>query len=297
MSLEPIDWTAPEPARPVALSRPTTAAQALAEYRRLAPDAAFLAGGTALSLAWGVAEEERPGVGTLIDLLGGAVATGIEPASLPDGRPALRVGAGTTLEAMRRDASVWMRARRLAEAIDAIGAPGVRHLATLGGNIGWRWGDTLPALLAADAWVSLAEGGARPLATVLELARGEQAPLPLLDAVFWPQRPAPVTGWSVCEKLGARAAFSPSRLTLAIEARCEGGVIAQPCVAATAAGWPARRLPAAEAWLAGRSPAELAGAVSALQSACLADTEDPARARLVARLLAGHLSREAALHG
>ena len=170
MSLELLDWTAPEPARLPALCRPATAAQALAEYRRLAPDAAFLAGGTALPLAWGVAEEERPGAGTLIDLLAGAITTGIEPASLPDGRPALRVGAATTLEAMRRDASVWMRARRLAEAIDAIGAPGVRHLATLGGNIGWRWGDTLPALLAADAWVILAEGGAQPLVTVLEVS-------------------------------------------------------------------------------------------------------------------------------
>ncbi len=285
------------PARAPALCQPASAAEALAMHQHLSADAAYLAGGTALQLNWGVAEEERPTVGTLIDLLGGAVASGICEGTLPDGRPALRIGAATSLEDLRLDASVWLRARRLAEAIGAVGAPGVRHLATIGGNVGWRWGDTLPALLAADAWVELADRGPQPLADVLEGAHRANAALPLIDALLWPHRAAIRPGWSVYEKLGGREAFSPSRLTLGLEARCDEGRVADPRVAVTAAGWPARRLPQVEAWLSGRPAATLASHATALRDACLADVGDAHRARLLARLLVGHFGREAGLHG
>ena len=209
----------------------------------------------------------------------------------------MRIGAATLLEDLRQDASIGLHARRLVEAIDAIGAPGVRHLATIGGNVGWRWGDTLPTLLAAEAWVVLADGGPHPLASVLDTARLENAALPLIDALLWPRPEARSPGWSVYEKLGGREAFSPSRLTLGLEVRCDEGRVADPRVAVTAAGWPARRLPQVEAWLSGRPAATLASYATALRDACLADIGDAHRARLVARLLTGHLGREASLHG
>lgn len=284
-----MDWTLPPPAGAPALCQPASAAQALA--LRQQPGAAYIAGGTALQLAWGVAEEERPTAGLLIDLLAGAVPAGVALAALPDGRPALRLGAGTRLEALRRDPRVRHQAPRLAEALDSIAAPGVRQLATLGGNIAWRCGDAVPALLAAGAWVELAEGGPQPLESLL------QAGPPLIGSVLWPLASAPWTGWSVFEKLGWRAAFSPSRLTLAIEVACVDGCFEQPHLAATAAGWPARRLAQAEAWLAGRSTSALAGESAALRQACLADLQDASRARLAANLIAGHLMREASVHG
>ena len=293
----PIDWHSPPPAAAPALCQPGSATEALSASRHLGPRAAFIAGGTALPLAWGVAEEARPEVSHLIDLLAGALSADIAPAVLPDGTPVLRLGAGVTLETLRRDARVRSVAPRLAEAIEALAAPGVRHLATLGGNIGWRWGDALPALLAAGAWVRTADGAQAPLERILDEARAAGRDVPLVTDVAWPLPNAPRTGWSIAEKLGWRAAFSPSRLTLALEVGWDAGVFSAPRVAATAAGWPARRLAHVERWLDGRSPAALADRGSELRQACLADGADALRARLLARLLVGHLSHEARVHG
>lgn len=292
------DWSLPPPGVAPALCQPSDATQALALGGQAG--AAWIAGGTALQLAWGVAEEERPTVTLLIDLLAGAVPAGVLPDQLPDGRPALRIGAGTRLEALRRCPELRTQAPRLAEALDAIAAPGVRHLATLGGNVGWRCGDALPVLLARGAWAALADGSRRPLAELLHMRTGQ--PLPLISALLWPLDTARWIGWSVVEKVGWRAAFSPSRLTLALEVACDDGAFATPSLAATAAGWPARRLPAVEAWLAGRRPEALIREAAGLRAACAADLRDAGppqaeRTRLAARLISGHLSREASVHG
>ena len=286
----------PASVRP-SLQRPSSSADAVDLYRRLGSDAAYIAGGTALQLAWGVADEERPGVSVLIDLLAGALASGVEVSVPADGTPMLRLGAGARLEILRRDPGLRAIAPRLAQALDAIGAPGVRHLATLGGNIGWGCGDALPALLAADAMVVLAEGPIQPLADVLDAARTAGRPIPLITEICWPGRRTPRRGWSVFEKVGWRAAFSPSRLTFALEASSDHGVITNARVAVTAAGWPARRLPGVEAFLEGRLAATLVHEAQSLRAACAVDLEEPGRVRLIARLLVGHFAREAALHG
>jgi CO/xanthine dehydrogenase FAD-binding subunit len=292
-----IDWVAQPPAAACALSQPFTAAAALDLRRACGPEATYIAGGTALQLGWGVAEEQRPSHTLLIDVLAGAVPAGVHLDVLPDGSRALRLGAAARLEALRRDARVRAAAPRLAEAFDAIAAPAVRHLATLGGNIGWRCGDALPALLAAGAWLTLAEGTRVPLDRMLDEARAGGAALPLIAEVCWPLARAPRPGWSIFEKIGWRAAFSPSRLTLAIEALSDRGVIAEPRVAATAAGWPARRLTRVERVLVGLTPEALRRDAGGLRAACLADLDDSPQARLVTRLLTGHLSREAMPHG
>lgn len=291
----PIDWVPRTAGKAPALVRAASAQQALAARRSLGPGAVFVAGATALQLAWGVAEEESPDASHLVDLLGGALPAGIDDVILPDGTLALRVGAAARLESLRRDPRLRAWVPRLCDAIDAIASPGVRNLATLGGNIGWRCGDALPALLASQARAGLAEGGVAPLVEILDAARRDPAgDLPLIEAVFLPKgSSAHAGGWSVFEKVGWRATFSPSRLTLAVEASEQGGRIATARVAATAAGWPARRLPSVEAWLIGRAVAALRVDAPALSAACLADLGDASRARLAARLLTGHLAREA----
>jgi len=292
-----IHWSPEAAALRPSLERPSSIADAVSLRRRLGVDAAYIAGGTALQLSWGVDEEERPGVSVLIDLLAGALGSGIGESVLADGRPVLRIGAGARLEALRRDPRVRAGAPRLAQALDAIGAPGVRQLATLGGNVGWGCGDALPALLAADATVLLAEGPMQPLGQVLDAARMRGGPVPLITDVCWPRRVAARAGWSVFEKVGWRAAFSPSRLTLALEARNDRGVIADVRVAVAAAGLPARRLADVERFLDGCVAAALGEHAEKLRAVCVAELDDPGRSRLLARLLVGHLSREATAHG
>jgi CO/xanthine dehydrogenase FAD-binding subunit len=182
----------------------------------------FAAGCTVLQLSWG-----PDGPAALTDLAGLVEARGI---GMVDGR--LRVGALTSLEDCRTDPMVRRHAPLLAQACGVIGALGVRMLGTLGGNIGWRCGDSVPALLALGALVETMEG-LIPLDAVLA-----QPVIPLLLAVHIPPPPAV----AVFEKIGHRAAFSLSAVTVA--GCIDGGTVR---LAAGAAGQPARRLRRAEA--------------------------------------------------
>jgi len=244
------------------LLRPRNAKEAtvfLADHR----DAVLIAGGTALQLAW---TDGPPATLIAVDALPEAQGLRME-----DGM--LRIGAAMQLETLRTNALVQEQAPLLARACGEIGALGVRNIATLGGNIAWRMGDTLPALLVSGAEAELADGRRLPLAGLLKAGS-----LPLLLAIHWPMQ---ATDFCFFEKLSHRASFSPSRLTIAGMRNADSLRLA-----ASAAGLPARRLLHCETLLqAGTSPAS-----AALSAAALADLDgDAARGRLLARVLQGVL--------
>jgi CO/xanthine dehydrogenase FAD-binding subunit len=220
-----------------ALLRPTDLPAAL--QAAAAGSSAYIAGGTALQLQW----IDLPQPAALVDLTGVA-DRGI---SLQDG--SLRIGAGVTLERCRKDPLVRSGAPLLALACETIGAFSVRNLGTLGGNIGWRLGDTLPALLASDASVELADGRLMPLEALLRQT-ALTTPLPLLVAVHVP---SPATkAAAFFEKVGHRASFSPTVVaacgSVAMDAK---GDVTGARLAASAAGVPAFLLPATQSALAG----------------------------------------------
>lgn len=238
----------------------------------LGPAAAFVGGGTALQLAW--MEGAPPGL-TLVDVNHLPQAQGIDIR-----RGVLRIGAAVRLEAVRTDARVRQFAPLLAQACDGLAALSVRHLATLGGNVGWRFGDTLAALLAMGAQAELADGQQVPLDGLM--SRPE---LPLVVALHVDGGRLPRIAFY--EKVGRRAAFSPSRLALAVCADPGppggAGLLQNLRIGASGAGLRGRRLRAAERCLSGPGGATL-------REACAHDLpEDVAIARLAARLLAGHL--------
>jgi CO/xanthine dehydrogenase FAD-binding subunit len=252
--------------------QPHTAREAQSLKDALGASAAFIGGGTALQLAWG---DETPEL-ILIDVAGlpevqGIVLTGTR----------LRIGAGIRLESLRRDPFVLAHAPLLAAACDSLAALSVRHLATLGGNVGWRCGDTLAVLLVLDALAELADGSTIPLATWLTVNTS-----PLLVAVHIVADVA--SPLAFFEKVGHRAAFSPTRLALAMHALRVDSKLVTVRVAASAAGLPARRLHRVEQALEGLSLTQLERASTA--TACAQDISDPALARLACRLLHGHLA-------
>lgn len=259
--------------------RPADAAEAQRLRDADPAGTAFVGGGTALQLGWA---DGPPALCLLaVDRLPTAQGWCRVEAG---GRRWLRLGAALRLEALRRDPALRQAAPLLAAACDQLAAPGVRHLATLGGNVGWRWGDTLAPLLALDAEAELADGRRQPLAALLPAA-----PLPLVVALWLPE-PAAAPRLAVYEKVGRRAAFSPARLALALWQPAGTA----PRLAACGAGWMARRLAATEAVLAAHlaCAADPAHGISAaaLQPACRADLDDDAAlGRLAARLIAGHL--------
>ncbi len=189
------------------------------------------------------------------------------------------------LETVRTHALVREHAPLLAQALAQLGALGVRHLGTLGGNVGWRWGDSTPALLVLDAQAECAHapGQRLPLAALLA-----EAELPLIVALHIPLQPGHPPAQTVFEKAAARAAFAPARLRFTL--RWSAGQLSHAACAAP--DLPARLLVNALAWLQAhpgrRGPAALAG----LRQACADDglpTQQPEDlAHLAARLIAGH---------
>ncbi len=198
----------------------------------------IVAGGTALQLGWGQTAPTDP----LIDISRMAVARGITEIA-----GTLRVGALETLETCRTNPLIRRHAPLLAEACETIAALGVRTLATLGGNIGWRQGDSIPALLALGAQVECLDG-VSPLADILTAPA-----MPLLLAVHLP--PLPRHAVTIFEKTGHRAAFSLSIVTVAgYLDRTPSGSIRHARLAVCGANLPARRLPIAEAMLLCETP-------------------------------------------
>jgi CO/xanthine dehydrogenase FAD-binding subunit len=240
---------------------------------------AYVGGGTALQPGWA----EEPADLALIDVSCLPEAQGVLQRETPAG-PVLRIGAATRLERLRTDPRVATRAPLLARSLRSLAALGVRHLATLGGNIGWRAGDTLAPLLVLDAQADIGNGpdGGVPLQTVLAAPE-----LPLVLAVEIPLQPA--LTFEVFEKIGLRAAFSASRLAIALRAQLGRGRVETLCVAVTGAELPARRLWQLERAWSGQETAS--PCLAELRAACAQDLPgNAARARLALRLLMGHLA-------
>lgn len=257
------------------------AGTARARKHALRGRAAYIGGGTALQLGWGEPGLAPPAL-TLIDVTRLPEAQGVARLDAPTG-PVLRIGAAMRLEQLRTHPLVVQHAPLLARSLQTLAALGVRHLATLGGNIGWRWGDTLAPLLALEAVADIGNGpgAAVPLQAVLAAPE-----LPLVLAVEIPLIPAYTL--EVFEKIGLRAAFSPTRLAMALCAHVAAGRIEKLHVAVTGAQLPARRLWQVERTLVGRVPASLRP--DELRIACAQDLPgEAARARLAMRLLTGHL--------
>lgn len=257
---------------------PRSADEACA-LRAAHPDALPVAGATAAQLAW--PQGRAPAL--LLDL-GLLVRAARErptgEVDAPGGARALELSAFAPLETLRRDPLLGRALPALAALIGGVGAAPVRRLGTLGGNLCWPAGDLRCAMLALDATGRFARGGER----ALHDAPGDD----LLVAVRIPL----VARLAVFEKVGYRAAFSPSLVTVAV-VREAGGFR----VAAGGGVTVAQRLPAVEALAQGPvlpPPAALRAAVES----DLHTGDDPLasaaeRRAVAARVIAGHL---AALH-
>lgn len=259
------------------IERPADLHEAQERRSLLGARGAFVGGGTALQLAW---RDGTPAL-TLVDVSGLPGALGLSLAGAH-----LRIGAATRLETLRRDPLVQRHAPLLVDACEGLAALSIRHLATLGGNVGWGHGDTLAVLLALEAEAELADGGCLALADVIEAPE-----LPLLAALRVDTVRPPALAFY--EKIGHRAAFSPTRLALAFCAGIDGaGRLNAPRVAASGAGLRARRLRQVERML-NDAPLHAIGAL-ALREACAHDLDqDAALARVAAAVLAGRLEASA----
>jgi carbon-monoxide dehydrogenase medium subunit len=275
---------------PFALEEPTSLAEALALLDPDDPDVRAIAGGTALMLMMksGLYRPQR-----LVSLrrLDPAL-TGIRATS--DG--GLEIGAMVRLAEIERSAAVRTAAPVIAETLLTHSNIRVRNVATLGGNLahGDPHMDLPPVLIALGATVRVAGPAGERVVAVEDLVTGyletTLANNELIIAVAVP----PQTGRrAVYAKCTARTADDWPALGLAVSVRAEQGTLRDTRVAIGGATETARRLPQAEAALAGRAVSEEtlreAGRAAAAEAPVVADHHGSAAYKRV--LIEVHLQR------
>jgi CO/xanthine dehydrogenase FAD-binding subunit len=181
----------------------------------------------------------------------------IEVAGIPDGR--IMVGAAVTFTRLLRHAGLRGCAPLLVEAVEHIGSPQIRNVATLGGNVvnAAACADSVPALvcLGAEAVVVLPAGETRcPVADlIIGTHRTQLSSGALIRAFVFDAQPA--TSHSAFERLGRRRAMAIARLSLAALGQLDStGRIAALRLVPGAAFARFRRASAVEEMLVGQTP-------------------------------------------
>ncbi|AGW14208.1 FAD binding domain-containing protein [Megalodesulfovibrio gigas] len=169
----------------------------------------------------------------------------------------LRLGAMATHARLLGHPLIAARLPVLAQALAVLGAPAIRTMGTLGGNLvtASPAGDSLPPLLALNALVELASrSGVRQLplaAFLLGPGRTALAPGEIVTAVLVP--PQPEAAVHHFEKVGRRAALAIAVASLAaVVVRDTTGVVIDARLAVGSLGPTALRCTEAEACLCGR---------------------------------------------
>jgi len=236
---------------------PTSLAAARRLKRRLGEDGCYGAGTTLLRTQWESRMRHVPRC--LISLQAIPELSGIRRTE--DG--GLEIGAMTTLGLCRADPEVRSLSGLLVEAIGSIAAPAVRNLATLGGNLCSLTGDVLPALLALEAELTV-DRDSGPVRIGLRQWLAEAAEREAEEILCGIHLPPASMGvslesagtTSICRyvKLGRRAAFTPSLVTVALAGRMrlEDGAILGARLALGGGTARPHRLPTAERLLEGR---------------------------------------------
>lgn len=195
------------------------------------------------------------------------------------GRDGVTLGALVTFAAIREHAVLARRLPALAAAAAEIGAWGIQHRATLGGNIANASpaGDSLPVLLAHDAVVrARSAAGAREVpcaALFIGYRQLALRPDELIESVFVPWPAAGARAFF--RKVGTRRAQSISKVVFCGVARLDrAGRVAHARLAYGSMAPVPLRAAAAERALAGRLPEEAAADAAAALDADLAPIDD-----------------------
>ncbi|RED65983.1 FAD binding domain-containing protein [Cohnella lupini] len=218
-------------------------------------DAIYVAGGTLLRTQWesGLAAVPKH----LIDLSSIPGLTGIEKKE-----DSLAIGALTTLGQCRKDPDVLQHSPLLVEAVRSIAASSVRNLATIGGNIVSRVGDSLPVFIVCQAEFEWNTGLSPMTEDASEWVERLQVQLPkashLLTRVHLPlfrETDLVPKRFGAFHKVGRREAFTPSLVTVAINGGMKpDGKIADIRIAVGGGQTIPHRLVAVEKILKGQIP-------------------------------------------
>ncbi|QJD83422.1 FAD binding domain-containing protein [Cohnella herbarum] len=222
-------------------------------YKKLLDaDAVYVAGGTLLRTQWESGAVPVPK--HMIDLSSIPGMTGITI-----DEHSLTIGALTTLGTCRYDAHVNKLFPILVDAIRSIAATSVRNLATIGGNVASRVGDSLPAFIVCYADFEWNTGFSPMTEDSSEWVERIQVQMPkashLLTRIRLPlfaETDTVPKRFGAYHKVGRREAFAPSLVTVALNGGMKAdGRVANIAIAAGGGQTIPHRLHAAEKLLKG----------------------------------------------
>lgn len=261
-----------------AIDVPQTTAQALNSLAR-ARDAAVIAGGTTVMPR---VQAGDSGIGALVSL------TRLKLDRIEVKGERVTIGAATTLVAMAEHKALGF----LAPAIDSVGSPTLRNLATLGGNLFMKqpYGDLAVCLLALDADLTvIAKKGTRKIPLAAFFAKGISRDA-IVTAVSFTR---PAKGTWFYRKAMRRAQNSAAVVTIAAQLPLTKGKIGEARVALGGCGEHPVRAKAAEQSLNGakRDAASIATAANLLIKDAKPFTDAYASAWYRTRVLPVHFRR------
>ncbi|UOQ83361.1 FAD binding domain-containing protein [Gracilibacillus salinarum] len=226
--------------------KPATVEEATMIKNKRKQSAAYIAGGTLLQLQ---KEQGTPLPSHLIRLDQLTAFSKIQ-----EKEDSVEVGAFVTLAECVHHPLLEGQARLLQEAALAVASPAVRNRGTIGGNIAYGIGDTIPAMLALDCditWMDEDQKLTTSLWYFLQYARKEEA---LILSIQIPKQFSSDKRYAFYQKVGRRESFIPSLVTASIVCdKNQRGEIDHIRIAAAGGSSQPVRLENCEAFLIGRS--------------------------------------------
>jgi CO/xanthine dehydrogenase FAD-binding subunit len=222
--------------------------QALANYGN---EARLLAGGTDIIPGFHIHSRRFRDVRTLIDISGLPELTTIE-----EREGALHIGAATTFSSLMRHPLVQKNYPLLARSAAQIGSVQIRNRATVAGNFvnNAPCADSVPPLLVYDARIvvqSKTESKELPLQDfLLKPYRTQLRADEIVEKIILPPLPKGMRGDFY--KLGRRRSVAISRITLAVLAHMQDGIIREIRIASGAVTPIGKRFPQLEKMATGQ---------------------------------------------
>ncbi len=170
---------------------------------------AYLSGGTDLLVRLQKGEEKA---GLVID-----ISQIPELAYVENDKDKIKIGSTTSFASLAKNGLILQHANCLAQAASQVGSVQIRNRGTIGGNIASASpaGDSLPALLVLEAWLTLngPEGRRRVSFASIQSGQEELRQRELITEIDFPvSRNQYISGF---HKLGSRKAVSIARLNMA----------------------------------------------------------------------------------
>lgn len=193
---------------------PLTVSEGLELVSRIDEEVVYLNGGTDLVIQMQSGKQQPA---WLIDL---SQISELKFIKEDEGR--IKIGSGTTFSQIGESSLIREKARCLSQAASQVGSTQIRNRATLGGNVANASpaGDSLPVLLALEAWVRIQgpQGSRRISFAEFQAENGsglmEKELITEIDFPVWePKEKIQVI--SAFKKLGTRTAVSIARLNIA----------------------------------------------------------------------------------